>query len=71
MIKLTTPLTKQKIAKLKAGDEVLLSGEIYTARDQAHKKIIELIKGKRNYRLRLKTRLSTTAGLQQRQKVRQ
>jgi fumarate hydratase subunit beta len=29
---------------LKAGDRVLLSGEIYTARDAAHKKFIELFK---------------------------
>jgi len=31
-----TPLNNKDIAKLKAGDEVLLSGVIYTARDQAH-----------------------------------
>lgn len=38
MIHLETPLTLTKIRKLKAGDEVLLSGIIYTARDQAHRK---------------------------------
>lgn len=38
MIKLTTPLTEEMIAGLKAGDEVLISGKIYTARDAAHKK---------------------------------
>ncbi|MFA6169865.1 MAG: Fe-S-containing hydro-lyase [Candidatus Margulisiibacteriota bacterium] len=37
-IKLTTPLTAEMIAGLKAGDEVLISGKIYTARDAAHKK---------------------------------
>lgn len=31
------------ISKIKAGDEVLLSGTVYTARDAAHKKIKELI----------------------------
>jgi fumarate hydratase subunit beta len=31
-------------AGLKAGDEVLLTGEIYTARDQAHKRLLELLK---------------------------
>lgn len=44
MKKITTPLNKNIIKSLKAGDEVLLSGIIYTARDQAHKKIVELIK---------------------------
>lgn len=39
MRKLLTPLTKDKIAGLKAGEQVLLSGIIYTARDQAHKLI--------------------------------
>ena len=40
MRKLTTPLTKKDIAKLKTGEEVFLSGVIYTARDQAHKRLI-------------------------------
>ena len=47
-IKLTTPITKEKAAALKAGDEVLLSGIIFTARDAAHKKLNDIIcKGKR------------------------
>jgi fumarate hydratase subunit beta len=33
----------EKIKNLKAGDIVLLSGEIYTARDAAHKRLIETI----------------------------
>ena len=41
MIKLTTPLTYDKIKDLKKGDSVLLSGTIYTARDAAHKKMAE------------------------------
>ncbi len=32
-----------EINKLKAGEQVLLSGIIYTARDQAHKKLVEAI----------------------------
>ena len=39
--KITTPLEKKEIKKLKAGDEVLLSGVIYTARDAAHKRMIK------------------------------
>lgn len=41
MIKLTTPLTKEKIAALQIGDAVELSGIVYTARDAAHKKIVD------------------------------
>lgn len=40
---LTTPLTKDKLAGLKAGDRVLLSGTIYTGRDAAHKRLIALL----------------------------
>ena len=35
------PLTKEDIQSLKAGDRVLLSGSVYTARDAAHKRMIE------------------------------
>ena len=42
-MKLTTPLTEDKLKKLKAGDEVKLSGHLYTARDQAHKRLAKLI----------------------------
>lgn len=37
------PMTDETIATLKAGDMVLLSGEIYTGRDAAHKRLFELI----------------------------
>ena len=42
-IRLETHLTYEKIKKLKAGDSVLLSGVIYSARDAAHKRLIELL----------------------------
>lgn len=42
-IKLQTPLTENKISNLKAGDSVLLSGVIYSARDAAHKRLIDLL----------------------------
>ncbi|MEA3490154.1 MAG: FumA C-terminus/TtdB family hydratase beta subunit, partial [Candidatus Omnitrophota bacterium] len=42
--KIETPLKDEDIASLKAGDEVLLSGVIYTARDQAHLRLCEMIK---------------------------
>jgi fumarate hydratase subunit beta len=40
---LTTPLTSEDTKKLKAGDTVLLNGVIYTARDAAHKRLVELL----------------------------
>jgi len=39
----TTPLTKEQTKLLKAGDIVYLSGTIFTARDAAHKRLVELI----------------------------
>ncbi|MBV7276764.1 Fe-S-containing hydro-lyase [Clostridiaceae bacterium UIB06] len=41
--KITTPLTEEKVKELKAGDSVLISGVIYTARDAAHKRLVELL----------------------------
>jgi len=43
-VKISGPFTKEKLAPLRAGDDVLLSGEIYTARDAAHKRMIEMLK---------------------------
>lgn len=42
---IVTPLSDSTIAKLKAGDRVLLDGIVYTARDAAHKRFIETING--------------------------
>ena len=39
---LRTPLHKKDINKLRAGDIVYLSGIIYTARDEAHLRILEM-----------------------------
>ena len=41
--RLTTPCTAQDLAPLKAGDTVLLSGVVYTARDAAHARMMELL----------------------------
>jgi fumarate hydratase subunit beta len=40
MIKLNTPISNDDIKLLKSGEKVLLSGIIYTARDQAHLRLI-------------------------------
>jgi len=39
--RLKTPLSEDDILSLKSGDRVLLSGYIYTARDAAHKRLLE------------------------------
>ena len=41
--KLTAPCTAADLAPLRAGDTVLLSGVVYTARDQAHKRMMEAL----------------------------
>jgi len=43
-IRLTTPISDEDVLKLRAGDRVLLSGVIYTGRDAAHKRLIELLR---------------------------
>jgi fumarate hydratase subunit beta len=46
--KIKTPLTEDVIASLHSGNMVLLSGEVYTARDVAHRRLYEsLIKGEK------------------------
>jgi len=40
MIKLHTPINDDDIKKLKVGEKVLISGTIFTARDQAHSRLI-------------------------------
>jgi fumarate hydratase subunit beta len=41
--KVEAPLTNKTVKALKAGDRVLLSGVVYTARDAAHKRLADLI----------------------------
>lgn len=43
MKKLTLPLPERELLALRAGDGVLLSGTIYTARDCAHRRLFELL----------------------------
>ena len=54
MKKITTPLDKKQIEELRPGDEVLLNGIVYTARDQAHKRLAEAIKTGKKLSLDLK-----------------
>lgn len=41
--KITTPLTSQMARSLRAGDQVLISGTIYTGRDAAHRRLVEML----------------------------
>lgn len=41
---ITVPMTEEEARALKAGDSVLISGTVYTARDAAHKRMDETIK---------------------------
>jgi len=41
--KLQPPLSEKTVRELRAGDEVLISGVVYTARDVAHKRLCKLI----------------------------
>ena len=42
-IELLTPLTDQDVEKLEIGDTVFVNGVIYTARDAAHKRLIDFL----------------------------
>lgn len=42
-VRISAPLTDEAVKKLRAGDKVLISGVLYTARDAAHKRLIELL----------------------------
>ena len=42
-ISITAPLSRENARKLKAGDSCLISGVIYTARDAAHKRLVDLV----------------------------
>ncbi|MCL2078933.1 MAG: Fe-S-containing hydro-lyase [Oscillospiraceae bacterium] len=42
-VNVTTPISDAAIENLRAGDYVLMSGAVYTGRDAAHKRMIELL----------------------------
>ena len=45
-MKLTTPLTDEAVAELRAGDKVSITGVIYVGRDAAHKRIVSSMDGR-------------------------
>ena len=40
-VRLSTPLSEEEVVKLRAGQPVLISGVVYTARDAAHRRMAE------------------------------
>ncbi len=44
VIKLKTPISEETARSLRAGDQVLLSGVVYSARDAAHARLVDLVK---------------------------
>ncbi len=57
IIKLTTPLDDAQVEKCHAGDNVLITGSIYTARDAAHKKLVDLLNENKDLPIDLKGHL--------------
>ena len=57
IIKLTTPLDDAQVEKCHAGDNVLITGSIYTARDAAHKKLVDLLRENKELPVDLKGHL--------------
>ena len=41
--RITTPFSDEIVESLIAGDRVFITGEVYTARDAAHKRLVELL----------------------------
>lgn len=52
----------EKLKELNEGDEILLSGTIYTARDMAHKRLVEMINRGENLPFELKNSIIFYAG---------
>lgn len=50
------------LKNLKTGDNILLSGKIYTARDMAHKRLVELIKNNEKLPIEIKNSIIFYAG---------
>jgi fumarate hydratase subunit beta len=53
-VKLKPPLADSDVSSLQIGDKVLIDGSIYTARDAAHKQLLELVDAKKDLPFPLK-----------------
>jgi fumarate hydratase subunit beta len=61
-VRLKTPLTAKAVQRLRAGDRVLLSGPVYTARDTAHLRLVQTIHDKKPLPFDLKGQVIYYAG---------
>lgn len=59
---IAAPITPEDRKRLRAGDEALLSGVIFTARDSAHKRLFDMIKSGKRLPLDLKDAVIYYAG---------
>lgn len=62
VVNIKTPLTKDVVKNLKAGDEISLSGVIFTARDAAHKRLTDLVKSGKHIPINLRDAVIYYAG---------
>ena len=62
MKKITLPLSKQNVSTLKAGDCVLISGTVLTARDCAHKRIFDMLDANKKLPFEIKDSVIFYAG---------
>ena len=53
-VKLSPPLTDKDVLDLEIGDQVLISGVLYTARDAAHRRLLDLLEAGQPLPLELK-----------------
>jgi len=61
-VRLTAPLTDQDVLQLNIGDTVLVSGVIYTARDAAHKRLVDLLAAGKHLPMDLKGQIMFYVG---------
>jgi fumarate hydratase subunit beta len=61
-VKLTPPLTDKDVLELEIGDKVLISGVIYTARDAAHKRLLDLLEAGQPLPMELKGQILYDVG---------
>ncbi len=60
--RITAPITKEQIKEFRAGDSVLISGVIYTARDAAHERMTRLFKEGEPFPIELEGQMIYYAG---------
>ncbi|KOF57328.1 fumarate hydratase [Clostridium sp. DMHC 10] len=61
-IVINSPVCEEEISKLKIGDRVLINGVIYTARDAAHKRLVELLDENKKLPIDVKNQIIYYAG---------